>query len=118
MKYKIFTIALVGAGLLTTLALKPAMATESCPLQNGYQYSDQSNGYVQVKGGRHHSRGGHHRNDYYQNNQGQHRGGNPRRRNHNNTWYFIDGVLRQLHNFHRAGRHQSNSQHHNSPYYK
>ena len=110
MKRKILALALIGAGFITTLALKPAMATENCPLQNGYQ----SSGYVQVKGGKHHSRGGHHRrgehhrNDYYQRSRRDHRSG---------TWYLVDGLLRQLEKHHHHGRHQSNNRHHSRSYY-
>jgi hypothetical protein len=109
MKYKIFTIALVGAGLLTTLALKPAMATESCPLQNSFQ----SNEYVQVKGGSHHRRGGNHQKDNYQS-------GKHHRSSHNNTWYFVEGLLTQinrLHNRHGGDRHHRNGHNHSSSYY-
>jgi len=37
MKPIILTIALASAGLITTLALKPAMTTENCTLQSNYQ---------------------------------------------------------------------------------
>jgi len=106
MKNKILTPILLSAGLVTVFALQPVAATEICPSQNGYQ----SNGYVQVKGGRHHSRGDHHRRGGHHQRSRGHRGDN----HNNNAWYFVDGLLRQIENHHRNGRHQSNEQHHRS----